>query len=59
MENLRLLYDYTKFHIGLYGALMAAFITNIRVGNKSLSTLSITILKIDIGLLLIAQCPAG
>jgi hypothetical protein len=27
LERLKLLYDYEKFHIGLYGALMAGFIT--------------------------------
>ena len=58
LEQLKLLYDYTKFHIGLYGTLIAGFIAILSFG-KDFSTTSLTALKVVIFLLLIAAMSGG
>jgi hypothetical protein len=53
LERLKLLYDYEKFHIGLYGAMMAGFITVLK-WSDSLEKWMIVALVIAILLLLLA-----
>jgi len=59
LEQLKLLYDYTKFHIGLYGTLIAGFIGILTFGGKDFSPTSINALKVVIFLLLIAAMSGG
>jgi len=54
LERLKLLYDYTKFHIGLYGTLLAGFIAILNFGSQGLSPVALGILKLAVFLLLIA-----
>src|SRR5262245_54900634 len=58
LEQVKLLYDYTKFHIGLYGTLIAGFIAILTFGGNFSAT-SLTALKVVIFLLLIAPMSGG
>jgi len=59
LDRLKLLYDYTKFHIGMYGTLMAVFSGIMTFGSQALSLQSLRILKIAVLLLLIAAMSGG
>jgi len=58
LEQLKLLYDYTKFHIGLYGTLIAGFIGILTFGG-TFSTPSLIALKVVVFLLLVAAMSGG
>lgn len=53
-ERLKLLYDYEKFHIGLYGAMMTGFITILSLWSKTLTFWMVLALSLAILSLLIA-----
>ncbi len=59
LERLKLLYDYTKFHIGLYGTLLAGFIAILNFGPQSLTPETLGTLKFAVFLLLIAAMSGG
>src|SRR5215210_1827605 len=55
LERLKLLYDYEKFHIGLYGGMITGFIAILSLGSKeSLGPWMVLALALAIVLLLIA-----
>ena len=58
LERLKLLYDYEKFHIGLYGALMAGFITVLKWSDNLDQTLVRAIVIAILCLLVAAFCGA-
>ena len=58
LEQLKTLYDYTKFHIGLYGTLLAGFMA-ISGFASGISRTSLLGLKLAIFLLLIAAMSGG
>ncbi len=54
LERLKLLYDYEKFHIGLYGAMITGFIAILSFGAKHLTRWMILALALSIISLLVA-----
>ena len=54
LERLKLLYDYEKFHIGLYGAMITGFIAILSVESEDLPLWMIVILALAIISLLVA-----
>lgn len=54
LERLKLLYDYEKFHIGLYGAMITGFIAILSVWTEKLTLLMVLALGVAIILLLVA-----
>ena len=59
LEQLKTLYDYTKFHIGLYGTLLAGFMGVSGFAAGHLSRTSLLGLKLATFLLLIAAMSGG
>jgi len=58
LEQLKLLYDYTKFHIGLYGTLIAGLIGILKFGGD-FSTTTLIAFKVVVFLLLVAAMSGG
>ena len=56
-EHFKLLHEYTKFHIGLYGALLGGFVTILKFGQ--LSSGHLRIMKSATVLMLIAAISGG
>ncbi len=54
LEQLKLLYDYGKFHIGLYGTLLVALIAILKVKGEQLRGWSVWCLRVTVVLLLLA-----
>lgn len=54
LEQLKLAYDYTKFHIGLYGTLITGLIAILKFGEGTVLERYLWFLKITICLILIA-----
>jgi hypothetical protein len=58
LERLKLLYDYEKFHIGLYGALMTGFIAILGFGNPQSIWMRVALGIAILSLLVAAICGA-
>jgi hypothetical protein len=54
LERLKLLYDYEKFHIGLYGTMITGFIAILSFGSKQINIGLVLALALAIILLLVA-----